>query len=587
MTTPRECLFGFLFSVFFLFCNPLSANARGGFGEQGSFAMPPVEAELLPVRIVSPVDGSELNAGPVTFVFAPRLNWTNHQLCFTVQNKRESYHAFTKCLANVQVATKTARRFHLAGFKAGIWNARAYLVEPGHEEARHWRGGHLHTVGGREGQHCITFIVDLPGWQREAWLDMTSKVPSCIAQQDSSRYKNSGDSFVKEICETVEASQVARFPRLEVFKIANAMRRSAAIQDTIRRQSMYRMYREDSSKSGLAHDSVIVTMANAGHMQLALNWLSSLRQVRETSEGIIGAVVFTLDGDTARTLESFSASVVRVPHISSYCGHCAGNISTASNTSTEGLRDVWSKGFADIVILKPACVLTVLRLGIDVLWSDTDVFFFRDPFEDVLKDISSRFTPGKISIRTEPPDFTIQAAGDHDLHYPADEAEAFLNELCTGLFFARANDRTVEFFLQVVHTLSLFSHDQTFGDQSATNIVLFEKRWRYGISNMTVAVLDPLLFPSGGIYFRTNEHQRHGVTPALVHNNYVIGRNKKIARFKEHGLWLLEDGFKSKTLTGHSFTTLRGLMCGLTEGNTDTLRKQYISKPPHIIMTDV
>tara|TARA_B100000482_G_scaffold18802_1_gene12598 strand:+ start:232 stop:996 length:765 start_codon:yes stop_codon:yes gene_type:complete len=45
--------------------------------------------------------------------------------------------------------------------------------------------------------------------------------------------------------------------------------------------------------------------------------------------------------------------------------------------------------------------------------------------------------------------------------------------------------------------------------------------------------LSPALFPSGRRYF--DEKKRDGVV--VVHNNFVIGKAKKIARFKQVGLW--------------------------------------------------
>ena len=51
-------------------------------------------------------------------------------------------------------------------------------------------------------------------------------------------------------------------------------------------------------------------------------------------------------------------------------------------------------------------------------------------------------------------------------------------------------------------------------------------------------VLDPLLYPSGGVFFETDELQRAGIQqPAIVHNNFIFGVDNKIQRFKDRGLW--------------------------------------------------
>jgi hypothetical protein len=69
---------------------------------------------------------------------------------------------------------------------------------------------------------------------------------------------------------------------------------------------------------------------------------------------------------------------------------------------------------------------------------------------------------------------------------------------------------------------------------------MFESAWRFGIHGITVSVLDPLVFPTGGIFFKGREPQKRGVSPALVHNNYLIGHAAKVDRFKANGLWFLD-----------------------------------------------
>jgi hypothetical protein len=59
------------------------------------------------------------------------------------------------------------------------------------------------------------------------------------------------------------------------------------------------------------------------------------------------------------------------------------------------------------------------------------------------------------------------------------------------------------------------------------------------------------------VYFNTKEHARLGIVPALVHNNYLIGREKKISRFKENKLWFLAGKGE-----GVPLSILRRLLCG-------------------------
>lgn len=52
--------------------------------------------------------------------------------------------------------------------------------------------------------------------------------------------------------------------------------------------------------------------------------------------------------------------------------------------------------------------------------------------------------------------------------------------------------------------------------------------------------LDPLLFINGRDYWDRRKAQRAGVTPVMVHNNYVVGKANKTRRFVIKGMWRLD-----------------------------------------------
>lgn len=89
--------------------------------------------------------------------------------------------------------------------------------------------------------------------------------------------------------------------------------------------------------------------------------------------------------------------------------------------------------------------------------------------------------------------------------------------------------------------------------QAATNLALHEARFlvRGGYS---IAPLPPLLVVGGGLYFEARAHERPPRAAVLaVHNNFLIGMAKKVARFKENGLWLVDDNHRAK---GHLEETI-------------------------------
>lgn len=49
-------------------------------------------------------------------------------------------------------------------------------------------------------------------------------------------------------------------------------------------------------------------------------------------------------------------------------------------------------------------------------------------------------------------------------------------------------------------------------------------------------------FPTGGLYFKNKTwvKETKGMH-VIIHNNYVVGFEKKIKRFRDYGLWLVDD----------------------------------------------
>lgn len=89
---------------------------------------------------------------------------------------------------------------------------------------------------------------------------------------------------------------------------------------------------------------------------------------------------------------------------------------------------------------------------------------------------------------------------------------------------------------------SLHQDEVKFGDQAAFNLVLFE--WPLRNDNIiALHVLHPLDFPPGSVFFDLHStvylNQPKNMAK-IVHNNFLIGTSKKIERFKDHGMWLID-----------------------------------------------
>jgi rhamnogalacturonan II specific xylosyltransferase len=57
-----------------------------------------------------------------------------------------------------------------------------------------------------------------------------------------------------------------------------------------------------------------------------------------------------------------------------------------------------------------------------------------------------------------------------------------------------------------------------------------------------VYLLPQSAFPTGGLYFKNKTwvKQTKG-KHVIIHNNYITGFEKKIKRFRDHGLWLVDE----------------------------------------------
>ena len=82
-------------------------------------------------------------------------------------------------------------------------------------------------------------------------------------------------------------------------------------------------------------------------------------------------------------------------------------------------------------------VAATLTLGYDVLWSDTDVVFLSDPFQNfLLPEVASN-------------DIAIQAGGT--LNFEAVSWEMlFREEFCTGFYLIKSAPHTIEFVKQTI-----------------------------------------------------------------------------------------------------------------------------------------
>lgn len=140
-------------------------------------------------------------------------------------------------------------------------------------------------------------------------------------------------------------------------------------------------------------------------------------------------------------------------------------------------------------------ILNYLKEGINVIYTDVDTVWLHNP--------------------------VAYLTGKYDIWNQLDSE----NNLCTGFMAIKSNAKTMAFIKTWTHVLQ--EHPQT-------NQLPFNRLIRN--STVIYAALDTHKFPSGLLYFEWfTKEQRLGVI--IVHNNYIVGRDRKIERFKSHNLW--------------------------------------------------
>lgn len=74
-----------------------------------------------------------------------------------------------------------------------------------------------------------------------------------------------------------------------------------------------------------------------------------------------------------------------------------------------------------------------------------------------------------------------------------------------------------------------------------TSYKLFFSWWIFPFQ-VDMYLLPQAAFPTGGLYFKNKTwvKETKGMH-VIIHNNYIVGFEKKIKRFRDYGLWLVDD----------------------------------------------
>ncbi|CAI7789726.1 unnamed protein product [Closterium sp. NIES-53] len=195
-----------------------------------------------------------------------------------------------------------------------------------------------------------------------------------------------------------------------------------------------------------------------------------------------------------------------------------------------------TKCFQRITKVKSRAVLQVLKRGIHVLWSDVDIVWFRDPLPELLE-----FGSGVLPVQSDA-GYDKEPPNGQGITSP----HGFIN---SGFYFARAEPMVIQAFEAIVaHAATTKTSEQPSfyhvlcGPKGENTEGEDECVWPG--NGLRVHFMDRWLHPNGlshRVWFRkwpALECRKHKC--ATLHNNWVRGKENKLARLRKGGLWFYD-----------------------------------------------
>ena len=169
-----------------------------------------------------------------------------------------------------------------------------------------------------------------------------------------------------------------------------------------------------------------------------------------------------------------------------------------------------------------------------ILLTDVDTVWFRNPLE-YLREL----------------DFEMQFQLDSRMGVGiAEHSSKFSVFLNSGVvYLSKYSTRDADVYALLSDALQTLEACKGKTDQWTLNY-LFENH--LVPSEIRVRLLDSSLFPNGVAFFERGLPAQQGISPFVVHNNWVNGLDAKIFRFQQLGLWTVEDAIPTRM----QFTTM-------------------------------
>ncbi len=160
--------------------------------------------------------------------------------------------------------------------------------------------------------------------------------------------------------------------------------------------------------------------------------------------------------------------------------------------------------FQLITLRKLEIILENMQQSSEVFWIDNDIIFF-DTFSNIISNIKS---------------YNGQFIMQDDMW-----------SVCTGFFFVKSTPVSLRVIQKSIDWLRKQLNNPALNDQHA-----FNNCYR-SVIGCLVSKLPQEEYPNGRVYFENNKKDK----ARMLHNNFLVGTDAKIDRFKANNMWEIDD----------------------------------------------
>jgi hypothetical protein len=273
------------------------------------------------------------------------------------------------------------------------------------------------------------------------------------------------------------------------------------------------------------HGVVVLTATTFEYHTMLMNFACRLRELN-VNNLLVGAF------DEALYRYAFvrgMAVYTAIPSNTSASSGASGGVAYPSAAAAlEAGCHFGSKCFRAVTKLKSRAVLEILKKGYNVLWSDMDVVWMRNPIRDLLNYGQGVFpVQGNAPNDSEPPNSHLR--------------------INSGFYLARSDAPTIKAFEMI--TAHASTTDKS--EQPSFYIILCGDKGQHRVENTacqepTTGLRTEFLpmdkYPNGAYngYWNDTKLARESDL-AILHNNWISGLDNKFGRLREHRFWFIGD----------------------------------------------